>query len=153
MLHQHLFSPKAYLESFHSFCKKIGGATKDLMCPVLEVHPLRGLDLLNFYILYIHNVLLKMLSVCECAAVWGRQAGLHHHSELLRDRSQQCRQECTVSILRQTLPRRAATAGQGRGPRAGQSRGRLLSSESDLISNESLCVVSAVMSDTWLTLI
>lgn len=31
---------KAYLESFHSFCKKNGGATKDLMCPILEVHPL-----------------------------------------------------------------------------------------------------------------
>ncbi|KAM7401004.1 hypothetical protein PAMA_005281 [Pampus argenteus] len=27
---------KAYLESFHSFCKNIGGATKDIMCPVLE---------------------------------------------------------------------------------------------------------------------
>uniref|UniRef100_A0A3Q4BRJ8 V-type proton ATPase subunit n=1 Tax=Mola mola TaxID=94237 RepID=A0A3Q4BRJ8_MOLML len=27
---------KAYLESFHSFCKKNGGATKDLMCPILE---------------------------------------------------------------------------------------------------------------------
>ncbi|XP_037642467.1 V-type proton ATPase subunit d 1-like isoform X2 [Sebastes umbrosus] len=27
---------KAYLESFHSFCKNIGGATRDIMCPVLE---------------------------------------------------------------------------------------------------------------------
>ncbi|TNN69894.1 V-type proton ATPase subunit d 1 [Liparis tanakae] len=27
---------KAYLESFHSFCKNLGGATKDIMCPVLE---------------------------------------------------------------------------------------------------------------------
>ncbi|KAF3699110.1 V-type proton ATPase subunit d 1 [Channa argus] len=27
---------KAYLESFHSFCKNIGGATKDTMCPILE---------------------------------------------------------------------------------------------------------------------
>uniref|UniRef100_A0A665TQ07 V-type proton ATPase subunit n=2 Tax=Echeneis naucrates TaxID=173247 RepID=A0A665TQ07_ECHNA len=27
---------KAYLESFHTFCKNIGGATKDRMCPVLE---------------------------------------------------------------------------------------------------------------------
>ncbi|XP_075340132.1 V-type proton ATPase subunit d 1-like isoform X2 [Odontesthes bonariensis] len=27
---------KAYLESFHSFCKKLGGATKDTMCPILE---------------------------------------------------------------------------------------------------------------------
>uniref|UniRef100_A0A8C2XDC6 V-type proton ATPase subunit n=1 Tax=Cyclopterus lumpus TaxID=8103 RepID=A0A8C2XDC6_CYCLU len=27
---------KAYLESFHSFCKNMGGATKDIMCPVLE---------------------------------------------------------------------------------------------------------------------
>ncbi|XP_040026815.2 V-type proton ATPase subunit d 1 [Gasterosteus aculeatus] len=27
---------KAYLESFHSFCKNIGGATKDIMCPILE---------------------------------------------------------------------------------------------------------------------
>ncbi|KAM9844610.1 V-type proton ATPase subunit d 1-like [Aulostomus maculatus] len=27
---------KAYLESFHTFCKNIGGATKDIMCPVLE---------------------------------------------------------------------------------------------------------------------
>ncbi|XP_056149561.1 V-type proton ATPase subunit d 1-like [Lampris incognitus] len=27
---------KAYLESFHSFCNHIGGATKDVMCPVLE---------------------------------------------------------------------------------------------------------------------
>lgn len=28
---------KAYLESFHSFCKNLGGATKNIMCPVLEV--------------------------------------------------------------------------------------------------------------------
>lgn len=43
----------------------MGGATKDLMCPVLEVHQLRGLDLLNFfYILYIYNVLLKMPLLC-----------------------------------------------------------------------------------------
>lgn len=27
---------KAYLESFHSFCKNLGGATKDTMCPILE---------------------------------------------------------------------------------------------------------------------
>ncbi|XP_029931352.1 V-type proton ATPase subunit d 1-like [Myripristis murdjan] len=27
---------KSYLESFHSFCNNIGGATKDIMCPVLE---------------------------------------------------------------------------------------------------------------------
>uniref|UniRef100_A0A3P8WQC5 V-type proton ATPase subunit n=1 Tax=Cynoglossus semilaevis TaxID=244447 RepID=A0A3P8WQC5_CYNSE len=27
---------KAYLESFHSFCKNLGGATKNIMCPVLE---------------------------------------------------------------------------------------------------------------------
>ncbi|XP_034469946.1 V-type proton ATPase subunit d 1-like [Hippoglossus hippoglossus] len=27
---------KAYLESFHSLCKTIGGATKETMCPVLE---------------------------------------------------------------------------------------------------------------------
>ncbi|XP_061695039.1 V-type proton ATPase subunit d 1-like [Syngnathoides biaculeatus] len=27
---------KAYLESFHSFCKNIGGTTKDIMCPILE---------------------------------------------------------------------------------------------------------------------
>ncbi|XP_058487147.1 V-type proton ATPase subunit d 1-like [Solea solea] len=27
---------KSYLESFHSICKNIGGATKDIMCPVLE---------------------------------------------------------------------------------------------------------------------
>uniref|UniRef100_A0A3Q4GPV4 V-type proton ATPase subunit n=1 Tax=Neolamprologus brichardi TaxID=32507 RepID=A0A3Q4GPV4_NEOBR len=27
---------KAYLQSFHSFCKSVGGATKDVMCPVLE---------------------------------------------------------------------------------------------------------------------
>uniref|UniRef100_A0A8C6SS00 V-type proton ATPase subunit n=1 Tax=Neogobius melanostomus TaxID=47308 RepID=A0A8C6SS00_9GOBI len=27
---------KAYLESFHAFCKNIGGATEDIMCPVLE---------------------------------------------------------------------------------------------------------------------
>ncbi|XP_030017258.1 V-type proton ATPase subunit d 1-like [Sphaeramia orbicularis] len=27
---------KAYLESFHSFCQNIGGATKDIMCPILE---------------------------------------------------------------------------------------------------------------------
>ncbi|XP_033961297.1 V-type proton ATPase subunit d 1-like isoform X2 [Pseudochaenichthys georgianus] len=27
---------KAYLESFHSFCKSLGGATRDTMCPVLE---------------------------------------------------------------------------------------------------------------------
>ncbi|KAF7669780.1 hypothetical protein LDENG_00124510 [Lucifuga dentata] len=27
---------KAYLESFHSFCKSIGGATKDVMCSILE---------------------------------------------------------------------------------------------------------------------
>ncbi|XP_049603835.1 V-type proton ATPase subunit d 1-like isoform X1 [Syngnathus scovelli] len=27
---------KAYLESFHSFCKNIGGAAKDIMCPILE---------------------------------------------------------------------------------------------------------------------
>uniref|UniRef100_A0A7N6BUC3 V-type proton ATPase subunit n=1 Tax=Anabas testudineus TaxID=64144 RepID=A0A7N6BUC3_ANATE len=27
---------KTYLESFHSFCENIGGATKDIMCPVLE---------------------------------------------------------------------------------------------------------------------
>lgn len=151
MLHQHLFSPKAYLESFHSFCEKMGGATKDLMCPVLEVHQLRGLDLLNFFLhtLHIQRFAENAPSVCECAAVWGRQTGLHHHSELLRDRSQRCRQECAVSILWQTLPRRAATAGQGRGPRAGQSRGRLLPSESDLVSNGGCCVV---MSDTWLTL-
>ncbi|XP_061587245.1 V-type proton ATPase subunit d 1-like [Cololabis saira] len=28
---------KAYLESFHSFCKDLGGATKDTMCPILEL--------------------------------------------------------------------------------------------------------------------
>lgn len=56
--------------------------------------------------------------VCVCT-VWGWQASLHHHSELLRDRSQRCRQECAVSILWQTLPWRAAAAGQGRGPWAG----------------------------------
>ncbi|XP_017292861.1 V-type proton ATPase subunit d 1 [Kryptolebias marmoratus] len=27
---------KAYLESFHSFCKNLGGATKDTMCPILQ---------------------------------------------------------------------------------------------------------------------
>ncbi|KAM3604803.1 uncharacterized protein V6R79_016354 [Siganus canaliculatus] len=27
---------KAYLDSFHAFCTSIGGATKDVMCPVLE---------------------------------------------------------------------------------------------------------------------
>ncbi|XP_072297325.1 V-type proton ATPase subunit d 1-like [Eucyclogobius newberryi] len=27
---------KAYLESFHAFCKSISGATQDIMCPVLE---------------------------------------------------------------------------------------------------------------------
>ncbi|KAG7525676.1 V-type proton ATPase subunit d 1-like [Solea senegalensis] len=27
---------KSYLESFHFICKNIGGATKDIMCPVLE---------------------------------------------------------------------------------------------------------------------
>uniref|UniRef100_A0A8D3BSJ4 V-type proton ATPase subunit n=1 Tax=Scophthalmus maximus TaxID=52904 RepID=A0A8D3BSJ4_SCOMX len=27
---------KSYLETFHSFCKNIGGTTKDIMCPVLE---------------------------------------------------------------------------------------------------------------------
>ncbi|XP_029970795.1 V-type proton ATPase subunit d 1-like isoform X2 [Salarias fasciatus] len=27
---------KAYLESFHSFCQNMGGATKDVMCPILE---------------------------------------------------------------------------------------------------------------------
>ncbi|XP_041659526.1 V-type proton ATPase subunit d 1-like [Cheilinus undulatus] len=27
---------KAYLESFHAFCENIGGATKDIMCPILE---------------------------------------------------------------------------------------------------------------------
>ncbi|KAJ0039387.1 hypothetical protein NL108_015914 [Boleophthalmus pectinirostris] len=27
---------KAYLESFHAFCKSIGGPTQDVMCPVLE---------------------------------------------------------------------------------------------------------------------
>ncbi|XP_077359607.1 V-type proton ATPase subunit d 1-like [Festucalex cinctus] len=27
---------KAYLESFYSFCKKIGGAARDIMCPILE---------------------------------------------------------------------------------------------------------------------
>ncbi len=28
---------QAYLESFYTFCKNIGGVTKDIMCPVLEV--------------------------------------------------------------------------------------------------------------------
>ncbi|XP_067108481.1 V-type proton ATPase subunit d 1-like isoform X1 [Osmerus mordax] len=27
---------KAYIESFHSFCSKLGGATEDIMCPILE---------------------------------------------------------------------------------------------------------------------
>ncbi|KAM9719038.1 V-type proton ATPase subunit d 1-like [Menidia menidia] len=27
---------KAYLEDFHSFCKKLGGATEETMCPILE---------------------------------------------------------------------------------------------------------------------
>lgn len=27
---------KAYLESFHGFCKDIGGATEDVMCPILK---------------------------------------------------------------------------------------------------------------------
>ncbi|KAM6918362.1 V-type proton ATPase subunit d 1-like [Xenentodon cancila] len=27
---------KTYLESFHCFCKDLGGATKDIMCPILE---------------------------------------------------------------------------------------------------------------------
>lgn len=31
---------KAYLESFHLFCENIGGVTRDLMCPVLEVRTL-----------------------------------------------------------------------------------------------------------------
>lgn len=28
------------MESFHSFCENIGGATRDLMCPVLQVQSL-----------------------------------------------------------------------------------------------------------------
>ena len=31
---------KAYLEDFYAFCEKLGGATADVMCPILAVSAL-----------------------------------------------------------------------------------------------------------------